>query len=53
LPTLGLLLAIDKQARELLKLIKLEIQGLFKMLTGKINDNGDNSAKNSQVATEN
>ena len=52
---IGLLLVIDKQARDLLALVILEIKGSFRMLIGK--DNGDNdnsnSGQNSNVTTEN
>ncbi len=50
---IGLLLIIDKQARELLELVKKEIQDSFKMLTGKANGNDDISEQNYQVSTEN
>jgi hypothetical protein len=47
---IGLLLVIDKQARELLGLVIEEIRGSFKTLIGK---GGNNSGKKGLTASEN
>jgi hypothetical protein len=50
---IGLLLVIDRQARELLRLVKIEIQDSFKVLTGKTNGKDRNSGQNGSTETEN
>ena len=57
---IGLLLLIDHQARELLRLVIKEIKGSFKIMTGKGNDNGNgkgngnnNSGQNPALSSQN
>jgi len=49
----ALLLAIDKQSRQLVRLIWEEIKGSLKQLTSKENNNSNISGENSPKTTEN